>query len=381
MSQSSQIFEKDACTHHNAAAAKSVNTNAPPVGTPVHSTLGNSSAVVVSDHTALLRTQNELLEANHGLLQANNQLLKALNLSLSSYSQAANTGDSVLAFEQSPAVKLDTTSKRKLSDQSLSRTNACDVKTIPSKRPRASLRPYASSTGGTKYYCGICQSMRKQTPRTHMHKHLLETCPSLQADHSLLENSGEVTDHEEMLLGCGCCASTGHSRKFHGDAFLGATRLAQHIVDAHCPEQPGHKLVWDNNNAINNLLTSRVFSEEYEGLRQLRYTHVVSAALAWPPGDHANALLYDLERLGGKIMAAAEDETFSLQSSVRDCITRVLEAAYVPISEAASTPACSSDFNHSGSIDRHDEFDFEYFFDDPGNLTSNGSRELQEMTI
>jgi hypothetical protein len=189
-----------------------------------------------------------------------------------------------------------------------------------------------SGPSNTGYYCGICEKMRKQTPRPHMHKHLLDTCPSLHTQHQT------STDGEQFLLGCGYCTSTGPFQRYRGDAFFGDTRLAQHVVDAHCPEHPCHKLVWDTNNAINNVLTSRVFADEYDRLREEKYKHLSSVCLTWQT--------YTLERLGGRVMAAGGDiDSAGMMDVVRREIGKMLEAAYAPIRD--STQISYADFSSS----------------------------------
>jgi hypothetical protein len=372
-----------------AALAMAVNSdNSPSITLPSNS-VENLPVDVLPYHVALLQAHNELLETSHKLLKANNELLEAFNESLSERSLISHNGSAVSALEQSATDRSYTTPKRKRINISPPPANASEptvgltdlsIKadrpqlSTSSKRPRVSSRSATRVTGRTGYYCGICQSMRKQTPRPHMQKHLLDTCPSVRPNTNFFTKPGDIVSPEQLLLGCGYCARSDISAKFHGDAFLGVTRLAQHVVDTHCPEQPGNALEWDTNNAINNVLTSRVFFGEFERLRQLKYMHISSASLAWPPGDHANELLHNLECLGGRIMAVSEDKALSSQLSVSEGITCMLEAAYAPISDMSQAHEYRSGFHVLDLPDRHDPFDLDNVFNNMGSIISNGSQ-------
>jgi hypothetical protein len=289
------------------------NSNATLLGT------GNDTGKLVQNHRDFslsgLELFQELAEDSIRVLEQNTkhlEALKALYMSLLQDKQGKHVEDgdaTAQEVEQSYRQALYSGPKRKRGTYSTSDTNPTNATSTStalehdrsiSRKRMHSVSTSKSGPSNTGYYCGICEKMRKQTPMSHMHKHLLDTCPSLHRQQQTLADTEGHIAPEQLLLGCGYCSNTGASEKYHGDAFFGATRLAQHVVDAHCPEQPGAKLVWNTNNAINNVLTSRVFEDEYERLREEKYKHLSSACLTWQTCGSTDALLYTLEELGGR---------------------------------------------------------------------------------
>ncbi|KAH7401672.1 hypothetical protein BKA66DRAFT_436775 [Pyrenochaeta sp. MPI-SDFR-AT-0127] len=200
---------------------------------------------------------------------------------------------------------------------------------VHSSNKRLKAASVCNSTSGRKeYYCGICNKYRNHKPVQHMRNHLLETCPSLHDKYSDSIDHNDTIDCEDLLLGCGYCKGAGTTEKYYGEAFLGLSKLVQHVLERHCTQR--EPLVWDTSVAINNVLTSKVFGEDFEQLRQERYKHWASVPLSWRPGSNTEALLYTLEKIGGCSMDM-DGNIAQLDGPSRSELAKVVDAACVPI--------------------------------------------------
>lgn len=212
-------------------------------------------------------------------------------------------------------------------------TSSSQNKLVHSSNKRIKPASACNSTSGRKeYYCGICNKYRNHKPIEHMRDHLIEICPSIRNEHSDSIDSGDAMDCEDLLLGCGYCKGAGTTEKYYGDAFLGLPKLVQHVLEKHCTQR--EPLVWDTSVAINNLLTSKVFGEEFEKLRRQRYKHWASVSLSWRPGSTTEALLNTLEKIGGCSMDT-DGSIAPLDEACRGELAKVLDAACVPILDSS----------------------------------------------
>ncbi|KAL1606474.1 hypothetical protein SLS60_003878 [Paraconiothyrium brasiliense] len=198
------------------------------------------------------------------------------------------------------------------------------------KRPKLTPVNNVASTR-TEIYCTFCNKTRKHTPLSHVFDHLVaDACTSLRTELRQVHDNDDEKNLEGFLLGCGYCGGAGSSKKFFGEAFKGPTKLAQHVVEEHCSQRSD--LTWDINNAINNVLSSKVFREDFDNLRHQNYMH--TNTLFWQSGSDTEALLYNLEDLGGKRMGSS-GEIEPLNDADRAQIAVALDSAHGPIQQSS----------------------------------------------
>ncbi|KAF2106145.1 hypothetical protein BDV96DRAFT_655016 [Lophiotrema nucula] len=197
----------------------------------------------------------------------------------------------------------------------------------PTKRPRTGADSCTSSPR-VEYYCPFCHKTRKNDKQKHISTHLVERCSSLSPENHT--NAGERSD-SAYLFGCGFCGPAGETLKYYGEAHLHLEGLIRHVADMHS-SRPS-KLSWDINNVLNNVLTHKVFGGAYDTLRAQDYPHVTS--MSWTSRPETEKLLYELEKLGGRLMDASGNVT-PLDCDGVKTVGKLLAAATVPIQNTKS---------------------------------------------